>query len=60
MNMQQQFEASIENREIQVKEFEAETDRIDTALKNMPDEDKIRDIVATSLAEFVKGMTEAS
>jgi hypothetical protein len=60
MNMQQQFEASLENREVKVKEFEAETDRLDSMMKNMPDEDKIRDIVATSLAEFVQGMTQVN
>jgi len=64
MAMQAKFEASIQNRETEVKEYEAQTDRmsaeakaqtdqIDAIAKMVPDEGQLREMVGEMLAEFL-------
>ena len=57
MQAAQQFEQSVQDREVQVKEFEAMTDRLEALDKAMqaqgPDEERIRELVAETIAEFV-------
>jgi len=56
-NLQQQFQQSIENREVEVKEFGAQTDRLEAIAKSMPDEGQLREMVSGMLAEFVNELT---
>ena len=49
--LEQQFMASLEERDMQVKEYEAETDRI---AKTVPKEEELREMVGTMLAEFLQ------
>lgn len=52
MGLQEQFQASIEEREVQVKEFAAETDRLEAIAKSIPQEDQLREMVGEMLAEL--------
>lgn len=55
-NLKQQFEQSVANREVEVKEFEAQTDRLAKLADKMPDEGQLRDMVGKMIAEFVQQM----
>lgn len=55
--LQQQFQQSIENREVEVKEFGAQTDRLEAIAKTVPDEGQLREMVSGMLAEFVNELT---
>ena len=61
--MGQQFQQSMQAQEMatkaqetEIKAFDAETKRLSALASNIPDEDKIREIVGSALAEFVTQM----
>jgi hypothetical protein len=53
-SLMQQFSESKEERETAVKEYEAQTKRLDALSDSMPDEEKLKDMIATMLADFMK------
>ena len=55
--LEQQFQQSVENREVEVKEFGAQTDRMEAIAKSIPDEGQLREMVSGMLAEFVNELT---
>lgn len=56
--MQAQFESSLEEREVAVKEYEAMTERLDKIENSATSDDDLRDKVATMLAEFIQQRDE--
>lgn len=56
MGLQQQFEQSQEAQEIEIKKYDSQTKRLDVIQDSIPDNDKLKEMVGSMLAEFMQGL----
>lgn len=54
MQLQQQFEASVQNRETRVKEYDAETKRLTAIANAVPDEASLRPVIEKILMDILQ------
>jgi len=60
MKLQQQFEVSLEKRDRDIKEFDAETRRLKVAMDAKQDTSQLREMVGEMLAEFISQVQASS